>query len=280
MAGAGARLPSFVVIGAMKSGTTSLYASLAAHPQIFCALEPHFFDDNFHRGLDWYRSHFEEARPDQVLGEKTPDYLHRPDAVERMATLIPDARLIAILRNPVDRAYSHYWHMRSGGLERLAFAEAIAAEPARLKRSRHDAMHAYMSRGHYLPQLQRVCERYPREQLLVLLFEDLVERPRESFAEICRFIGVPDDVTPPIAGRRANPHTEHRPLWLWRAMFRYRLWRWLPRRAAEPLGRWMTREVEYGPMDPDLRARLVERFREDNGALGGWLGRDLSAWNR
>src|SRR5688572_14326389 len=118
---AGARLPDFLIVGAMRSGTTSLHKYLQAHPDVFVASgkEVHFFDRRYGRGLDWYRSRFAGVTTERVVGEATPAYMYDENAIARIAHDLPDARLIVVLRNPVDRAYSHYWRNRSRGRENL-----------------------------------------------------------------------------------------------------------------------------------------------------------------
>lgn len=264
----------------MKSGTTSLGAYLTAHPDAFCALEPHFFDANFARGLDWYRDWFRKAGGAAAVGEKSPSYMYHPQAVERLAATLPSAKLVAILRHPVERAYSHYWHERRLGHERLPFGEAIGAEPERLRTAPPGlSRFAYVDRGLYLEQLERVTKHVPRERLLVLLFDDLERDPAGTFGALCAFLGIEGSQVPELVGERTNTYRTHRPEWLWRAMHMYRLWRWLPGPLARRLGRIMEREAAYPNVDAAVRAELLERFAVPNRALGDWLGRDLSAWS-
>ncbi|MGH2728638.1 MAG: sulfotransferase family protein [Actinomycetota bacterium] len=274
------RLPSFVIIGAMKSGTTSLGAYLTAHPDAYCALEPHFFDSNFERGLDWYRGYFRNAGDAAAVGEKSPSYMYHPLAIKRLAATLPNAKLVAILRHPVDRAYSHYWHERRLGHETLSFGEALRAEPERLRASPPGhCRFAYMDRGLYLDQLQRVTSLVPRERLLVLLFDELDREPARTFSSLCDFLGIEGSHVPELVGERTNTYRTHRPESLWRAMQRYRLWRWLPAALARRLGRMMEREATYPDVEPAVRRELLDRFAAPNGALEAWLGRDLDAWS-
>jgi hypothetical protein len=145
------RLPTFLVIGAMKAGTSTLARALAQHPQVFVprAKEVHFFDHHFGRGLDWYRAWFEEAGAVPAVGEASPTYMHNEGAWLRMARTLPDARLIAILRDPGDCAYSHYWHNVRWGREPLSFREALAAEFRRLLEAPpgRKGRYAYVDRG-------------------------------------------------------------------------------------------------------------------------------------
>jgi hypothetical protein len=265
-----------LIIGAMKSGTTSLRAYLDAHPQAFCAREIHFFNKFFDRGPDWYRAQFADAGGVPAVGEKCPEYLYYADVLERIASALPDAKMIVILRNPIDRAYSHYWHERRGGRERLSFPEAIAAEPERMRADPRTPF-SYVERGRYLPQLEHLFALYPRERVLVLLFEDLEQKPAETFSRACRFLGIDDSVRPDVVGRRTNTYRVHRPEWLWHMMFRRRLWRWLGP-GARIAARLMEREAEYPKIDDESRADLAARFALDNAALARFLEIDLSRW--
>ena len=135
--------PTFLIVGAMRSGTTTLARQLGSHPEVFMAAEKevHFFDLHHDEGVDWYAGRFAGGAREREIGEAT-EYMHDGCPRRRMGAELPDARLIVILRDPVSRAYSHYWLNRAKGMERLGFAEAIAAEPtasARRTRSRVDA---------------------------------------------------------------------------------------------------------------------------------------------
>ncbi|MEX2132610.1 MAG: sulfotransferase domain-containing protein, partial [Acidimicrobiia bacterium] len=123
------QLPTFLIAGAMRCGTTSLNAYLREHDEITVGQpkEVHFFDQNYERGIDWYLQHFPGSDTAKAIGEATPAYLYFPEVAERIATTLPDVKILLLLRDPVDRAHSHYWHNRSVGREKLEFAEAIAA---------------------------------------------------------------------------------------------------------------------------------------------------------
>jgi hypothetical protein len=272
------RLPNFLIIGAMRSGTTSLTRYLRSNPQVFMAQpkELHFFDFEYARGADWYRGCFEGAGDVRAVGEATPNYLYLSEAMPRLAALVPDARLVAILRNPVDRAYSHYWHNRSVGREELSFEEALEAEPERI---RSDDPHpraywSYTDRGRYVHQLRRIEGLHPRESLQVLLFDDLVDAPEETYRSMCRFIGADPDHRPPELGEPVNGFVTFRSRTLRSLTQR------MPRSARRAVGRLNARSESYPAMTGATRQRLIEGFREDNAALAGWLGRDLSGWDR
>jgi len=206
-------LPDFLVIGAQRSGTTTLFYDLCRHPQVAGSpvKEVHFFDHHFARGVDWYRSFFpptaaqERTRRrggDLLGGEATPNYLFHPAAPGRAAETVPHARLIAILRDPVGRAYSHYRKSVERRVERLSFEEALAAEEGRLAgeeerlladqghRSIHHRHHAYVARGLYAEQLERWFARFPRQRFLVLRAEDFFTSPRKVYATTLDFLGL------------------------------------------------------------------------------------------
>jgi hypothetical protein len=227
-----------VIIGAQRSGTTSLYRYLAEHPAIQPARvkELHFFDLEYRRGLRWYRSFFPSrwlrsraARSGRavVAGEATPYYLFHPHVPRRIARDLPGVRLLAILRNPVDRAWSQHRHEVAEGRETLPFAEAVrceeerlAPELARLARDEHAIStihqhHSYLARGRYAEQLERWLALFPRERLLVLGAEALYADPAATVTRVHAFLGVeprrleaprvhnPSDGAPPDAAARA-----------------------------------------------------------------------------
>ncbi|MDQ4131308.1 MAG: sulfotransferase domain-containing protein [Actinomycetota bacterium] len=269
------RLPTFLIIGAQRAGTTSLTRYLDEHPQIYMyrAKEARFFDRHYGRGLDWYRSLFREAASGSELGEASPNYMYDEAAVPRMAEAVPNARLVAILRNPVDRAYSHYWLLRALEREPMSFAAAVRAESEPIHAGfTSPGPRSYLDRGRYLRQLQHVCRYYPRQALHVLLFEDLRQRPEETFAELCRFLGVHDCFQPTMLGRQVNSHVTFHSVRLRDST------RNLPQPLRNLIGRFNTRPAPYPPMDPGLRADLQRLFEPDNAALATWLGRDLSVW--
>lgn len=209
-------LPNVLVVGTMKGGTTSLHAHLAHHPDLHppCRKEVHYFDGQRYDRWEgtagdvrWYRAHFplaSEVGPTAMAFEATAAYLYHPDAPARIRALMPDVRLVAVLRDPVERAVSHYFHERRRGREPLDLMPALEAEEERLRsplaRGDHQDMsfvhHSYKARGRYHEQLVRYHEHFDREQLLVLRSEDLFARPRETIREVLRFVGVDDGHLP------------------------------------------------------------------------------------
>jgi Sulfotransferase domain len=211
--------PDVLIIGTQRGGTTSLYRYLAEHPNFAPALVSkgvHYFDTELYerRPASWYRGHFpttayrelrERISHGKVItGEGSPYYMFHPLGARRVRTTVPMVKLIALLRNPVARAYSHYQHEVDGGFEDLpSFERALAAEEKRLEGERerllNDPMyrsfayrhHSYQARGRYAEQLAVWLELFPREQVLVLRSEDLFADPEATFAQVLRFLGLP-----------------------------------------------------------------------------------------
>jgi hypothetical protein len=198
-------LPDVVILGAQKSGTSSLHHYLVQHPRVIAPLrkEVHYFDLNFARGERWYRAHFGRTGQPGLNLDSSPYYLFHPAVPARLHALLPQARLVVLLRDPVRRAYSHYWHERDKGRETLGFEEAIAAEPGRLAKSEaaladgtleaspaHQHF-SYLARGRYAEQLERWFAVFPREQFLVLRFEELAREPLSVLNHTLSFLGLP-----------------------------------------------------------------------------------------
>lgn len=206
-------LPDFVIIGAQRSGTTSLYKYMIQHPEVIPAYkkEVHYFDYNYHRGINWYRMHFPTRRrmalstkdgKRVVTGEASPYYLYHPVAYRRMAETLPDARLIAVLRNPVDRAYSQYRMNVRKNREKFSFQEAIEKELERTDQNLDDrpqtpdtdvSIHkhySYLARGRYLEQIEKWLQCFDREQLLILNSERLYKTPSQSVNQVSEFLSI------------------------------------------------------------------------------------------
>ena len=257
-------LPDYLIIGAQKCGTSSLYRYINEHPSVVAATgkEVHYFDWHFRRGPRWYRAHFPTAVYRElfqrrtgrrlVTGEATPYYIFHPHAPKRIHDLLPHVKLIALLRDPVERTLSAYHHQVRAGRESLSLNEALEQEPARLAKemeqlsrddtykSRQHRRFSYVSRGVYVDQLEPWFQLFPREQLLVLRSEDLFEEPAETLAQVFAFLGLPAWQSQDL--RRFNAG-------------------------------------EYSPMDPATRTRLTAYFAPHNERLYRLLGRDLG-WAR
>lgn len=271
-------LPTFVIAGAMRSGTTTLYRNLVAHPEVAGARtkELHFFDGYFDRGLGWYEQQFAGPPNAKAVGEATPNYCYDDQAVPRMAETLPEVRVIMVLRNPIDRAYSHFWHSRARDKESLDFEAALDAEPERLRGGRMArSNHSYVDAGRYLTQMQRIYDHFPKEHVLVQIFEEMVADPDASYQEACRFIGVDDGFEPPELGQVTNPYIT------FRSMRARDLIRRLPGRTKRIFGPLLVKKnATYPEMATSTRARLRDEFADDITGLESLLGRDLDVWRQ
>jgi hypothetical protein len=267
-----APLPTFVIAGAMRSGTTSLTRWLRGHPDVWMSpnKELHYFDTRWEQGvgIDEYRQNFAGWSHEHAVGEATPNYVYHRDAMQRLAAVVPSVRVVLSLRHPVDRAYSHYWARRSRGIETRGFAEVVAAEPD--VPVTDDG--GLLARGRYLEQINRTLRHLDRDQLLVLLFDDLERQPTETFAQLCAHIGVDPKTVPSEVGQAANVHRHFRSERVRRFSLR------LPKKVGNAIGHVNSRVERYPTMDAPLRHALCEQFRPHNDALAEWLGRDLSIW--
>ena len=189
---------NFIVPGAQKSGTTALYYFLSKHPQIALPdrQELHFFDDEeiFSRQIDYemLHRHFRSIRRGQISGEVTPSYFYWPPAMERIRNYNPQINLVIMLRNPIDRAFAHWNMQRFKDREPLDFMDAIKEEPRRIATplSIESRRFAYVDRGFYSVQFERVLKFFPREQVHLVKFEDFRDRKQESLDSIFDFLGV------------------------------------------------------------------------------------------
>ena len=245
-------LPGILIIGPRRTGTTSIYQILRHHSLIYgvSRKEIKYFDCNYQRGLDWYRSFFpyqkDVEESDGLAIEASPYYIYHPLAAERIRKDFPDIKIITLLRNPIDRAYSNYHMNYDLGVELLpTFEEAIEAEPARLDgevekiiadpdHSLFNHMHlSYLNQGIYADQLKRWFSIFPREQILVLQSEKFFSEMPEVYAQILDFLGLPQE---PLKFKK-NPNPG-----------------------------------KYPPMKAQTRQQLAEYFRPHNQRLYGLLG--------
>ncbi|MGD2175812.1 MAG: sulfotransferase domain-containing protein [Candidatus Brocadiaceae bacterium] len=207
--------PAFIIVGAQKCGTTSLYNYLTQHPHVLEAerKEVNYFSLHYHKGMAWYRSRFplrplshcgsSDSRDNPVTGEATPDYIFHPHAMARIARDLPEARLIALFRDPVERAFSGYQHEVRASREDRCFRKAIALEEERTaaERERMEAdpgynspavrRFSYVARGIYVDQVRRMLSLFPREQVLFVGSERFFADPAETYAEVLSFLGLP-----------------------------------------------------------------------------------------
>ena len=293
-------MPNFLIIGAGKSGTTSLYKYLKAHPQIFMSTpkEPKFFayegenpggdfflDRLTISSLETYQRLFENSRNYKAVGEASTVYLYSAKAPHRIRHHIPNARLIALLRDPAERAFSHYLFFSQGGRESSAtFLEALRAEPDRIRRNVYSGWF-YRDRGYYFAQLKRYFDLFPREQLRIYLYQDFYADRKGVVRDVLRFLEVDESLLPDI-GEKHNVTAVPRSRLINAALNRQTRLRPLVRACLPAQGRrrllnWLNRLNSKRPqLAPEIRAELIEGYRDDILKLQDLIGRDLSAWLR
>jgi len=288
-------VPDFFVIGAFRCGTTALYRTLRQHPQVFLpmAKEPNFFaiDGNPDASASLrarsvadaaeYEALYAKASPSQRSGDISPEYLANPWVAPRLARVAPDAPLVAILRNPIERAWSDYLlHVRDGNEPCARFGDALAQQAAR---QRVDGWGAhYIDTGFYAAQLARYLAVFPRRQLQVWLFEDLVRDRAGVLAELFAHIGVdptfvPEDEAPVNAS--GVPSSAALALVLrTRRRLRPYVNAGLVDRVRPQWERFLSTRLDRPALLDEDWATLADIYRDDVAKLGDLLGRDLSHW--
>ena len=296
-------LPDFFVIGVPKAGTTALHVALAHHPQLFLSRlkEPKFFlcdgppptrggpgDARSYREWVWRREEYQalfDAAPEGTLrGESSPFYLYDPAAQRRLHETVPRARLIAVLRDPVDRAHSNWAHLWSAGLE----PESDLVAACRLEQERAAAGWApfwqYLDLGRYGEQLERLYPRFPREQVLVLRYRDLRADPIATLDRICSFLGVAAGVLTDVPAENvtthASPSLRNRAL---AAALRVAVGVEHRTPRVHPVTAWLSRHLQREqrprqPLTPDQRAELIPMFAPDVALLERLTGDSYDDW--
>ncbi|MBE9062318.1 sulfotransferase [cf. Phormidesmis sp. LEGE 11477] len=294
------QMPNFLIIGAAKAGTTSLYSYLAQHPQIYMSeqKEPRFFalegeqpsyggiTQGINRGsistLADYQKLFEGVSDEVAVGEASTIYLYSEKASDRIQHHIPDAKLIAVLRNPADRAFSSYVHLVRDGFETLSFAEGLRAEPNR-REENWQPLWFYQHRGFYYGQLKRYFDRFDSQQIKVYLYEDLVRSAQTVAQDIYQFLGVDDGFVPDLT--RSNVSGIPKRRWLQnlfmkdnplKSVVKPLLPKQMRKRISRDVHRQNTGDKPAFP--PEVRQQLIETYREDILKLQDLLNRDLSGW--
>ena len=293
-------LPNFIILGAQKAGTTSLYQYLKQHPEIYMSpvKEPKFFNEDFEDGnrgesnsgslrgvssVEEYQALFDGVTDEKAVGEASPSYLYLPEAPARIQRYVPEAKLIAILRDPAERAYSSYLHQVRAGREPLDFLGAIRDEERRVREGWHYRYH-YRGRSLYHDQLTRYEAVFGPDRLRIHLYEDLREDPVSVSQSIFRFLGVDDSFAPDTSLRhnvsgmpksRALLTLLGKPNPLKTALRPF-----VPERLRERIFvNLKTRNLsEAPPMPEEARVELTEAYREDVLKLQDLIGRDLSGW--
>ncbi|GAB6139454.1 sulfotransferase [Methylosoma difficile] len=291
-------IPDFLIVGAMKSGTTTLYQYLCGHPDIFMTTpkEPGYFsrDSVYQKGKDWYLSLFKDARAGQWLGEASTCYSRWPhfaDVPKRIHAFNKDVKLIFIMRHPVERAYSHYGHsLFTDNKHYRSFEEALDAEPEILDASK------------YMSQINRFLEYFPKEQILLVDFDALISDPDAIMQTVQAFIGcnvINLSIASEIKANEAGEASIKRKLT--KQIYKIRrlpgisllvnvllpagsrnqlLHKLVDDLVGSPFGQWLKRrgKKRLSPLNANTRVKLLSDLMEDTKALEVYWGKDLSKW--
>lgn len=297
-------LPDFLLIGAPKAGTTALHVALARHPQLCMSeiKEPKFFltdgppptgggpgDAKTYSEYVWkqedYERLWEHGDPGQLRGESTTLYLQDPQAHDRIRKLVPDAKLVAVLRDPVDRAHSNWAHLRSHGLEPVADFPRACMLGRRRAEQGWGAFWQYLEIGRYGRQLEHLFRVFDREQVLVLLYRDLREEPLETLDRVCAFLGVETGLLDEVPAENVTAHVDD-------GLVNATLHQLLQgidalgavapplHRTAQSLGvKLLQREQRTRPaLSEEERMLLLPHYYEDLVVLEEQLGRSFAHW--
>lgn len=300
-------MPNFLIIGAAKAGTTALYSYINQHPQVFMSSEkePHFFafdegekvnftgtageqewlNRNAITDINLYQQQFRGADKAIAIGEASALYLYIPKAAEQIYHYIPKAKLIAILRNPVERAYSGFIFQKRDGLEpNTDFAQALKQEEWRMKNN-WVPIYYYQDMGFYYQQLQRYFDLFPQEQIKVYLYDDFISNPSQLVQDAFRFLGVDDTFSPNTSARHnvsgipkskalhSFLRAENHPI---KTILKPLIPKTLRRNVMRNLH---NKNLEKAPpLAQDIRKQLIEVYREDILKLQELLQKDLTKW--
>ncbi len=296
-----ARLPNFLVVGSAKSGTTSLYHYLRQHPDIYMSpvKEPEYFsfagealqfigpdDQPMNYGIinnpGEYAMLFDEVADEHALGECSTSYLYVPRAADHIQAAIPDCKIIIILRNPVDRTYSHYQDHVRAMVEPLTFEDALAAEDERAQANWRWG-YQYLGHSRYYKQVQRYIDHFGRDKVMVCLFDQLVANPLGLMGSTYRFLGVDDAFQPDISTVH-NPGGLPKRRWLQQfvtsgSLVKRVIKPIVPNAVWEAIRRRLVRiNVTKGELAPATRQQLNQLLKDDILALQELVGLDLSRW--
>jgi hypothetical protein len=266
----------FFLVGCQKSATTWLHRCFREHPDIFVPEEDelHYFDIHYDRGDDWYQHYYHESLGEKRLGDTTSSYIRSPYVPRRIADYNPDAQIIVSLRNPVERAFSHYWHERKKKKIAFEFEEIF---------SNYDLFESWIATGFYDEHLKRYYDHFDENQVLVLIFEDLREDSSSFIREVFSFLGVDPEFQPSVLDQTVNS--------AWYRLFGADRFKEkainvltepinvLSNSAAARMRDYFRPESEYERgMDAETRSRLQSIYRPHVSALEDQLGRSLKNW--
>jgi len=274
-------LPNFLIIGAMKSGTTSLYHYMKTHPEIFLSSikEPNFFTKDIQKkDLEWYKSLFSDGKKAKALGEASVNYSkypHYTGVPQRIASLNKNIKLIYVLRNPLARTCSHYLHNIYAGIEPDSFKEAIAKRPL------------YIQASLYYMQIQEYLKFFPREQLLIFLLDDLKKNPRDTVKKVFTFLDVDNQFMPPNIDevKHQTKSKKGKDTIVVKIMKKLPFYHQINNNISDSLKQFIgiffkKKIMVIPPKQADIPSDIIKLIKEDIAKLSDFLNRDLSFWTK
>ena len=292
--------PNFIIIGAMKAATTSLYTYIKQHPDIFMTKvkEPMFFNNfqqennynilgsksNKSTTLEEYLAMFKDAKNEKAIGEASPAYIYNENAPYLIKENLPDVKIIAILRQPTDRAYSNFLHTKRADRENVnSFGQAIKIEKERISDNWSPLYH-YIQKGFYSVQLKRYYNLFPKENIKVYLFEDVVKTPKETLKDIFKFLNVDENIEIDVSKKSNVSGTPKgilgfilKKMRYYNLMPKFAISDYLPTFIISLLFKSVYKDTEK--LDSVLRKELTDKYyREEILKLEKLIDRDLSNW--
>lgn len=279
-------LPNLFIGGVQKSGTTYLHNLLKEHPDVFTPKYPqeiHFFDldKNYNKGLEWYSKYFRQWHQQKIIFQTSPLYIYLPDVPQRIAKMLPESKFIFILRNPIDRAYSHYWHSVKYAYETISFAEAIKLESSRIRKNeQYHRQYSYLDRGKYAEQLSRFYCKFEKKNILVILFDQLIENPHQVLGNCASFLDIDaklfsSDLIEKIKAKKNQSRLPRS----------YYVQKFSSKMKNSPLlflsvliDKLNLKLTNYPPMATEIRNYLQDYFEPEIQKLEKLIDQDLSYW--
>jgi hypothetical protein len=264
---------TFLMVGCSRCGTTWVYKALSEHPEVYLPekKQTYFFDSHYDKGIEWYLDHFTGIEPGHRAIGEIATYYSRPDLVPLVAKHFPHARLLMSVRNPVDRAYSYY-QSRASRFNWDTLEQAIDEQPVDV-----------IERGKYIDQIETILKYYPREQLKIVFFDDLKDKPEEYLQSILDFVGVETNFKSSQIGQMVQVTLDPR---IRRTLIRMGLQPLMNYVSQRPLGDKIRSFLKksniqrYKPISATDKQLLLEIYKPYNDRLAELTGRDLSAWNK
>jgi len=273
-------LPNFLIIGAQKSGTTSIYDVLKMHPQIFLSkvkeINFFFFEKSYKKGIQNYEQNFKDVNNEIAIGEASPGYIVNPNAPSRIKKHMPDCKLILCIRNPIERAYSQYWDNRRQLNEWQSFDEIVDSY-IKIKGGKYKK--GYFLRGFYHKQILEFLQYFNRQQILILLFDDLIANPEQFYQTVLSFLNINSKHFNLDVRKKSNQvKIFSNPCYKF-FLQNYQYTRFLNRYTRRILRIGNQINFKKPQINQTTKEKLKQVYLEENRKLSDFLGRDLSNWN-